>query len=102
MRMLHEHVLIGSNLNTLTGPAAGCENSKKRLGSCKKCCELADRPAYGIGNDVTGMLHTIHHAGKHVVDAAGLAMYTIKNVARDDLELLRLLSKSAHHLGNVG
>lgn len=98
---LHEHVLIGSSLNPLTGSAAGCENSQKRSSPREKCCDLSDRSAYGIDDNITGMLNTVHHASKHVVDAASLAMYTIENVAGNELELVRLLSKSANDLGNV-
>ncbi len=39
-------------------------------------------------HDVAGVLNAVCHVREHVVDAAGLAMYTIKNIAGDELKLL--------------
>ena len=62
---------------------------------------MAGRFDHGADNHIAGVLYAVHHACEHVVDAAGLTVYTIEHIAGDTLEMMRLLAERVHNLGNV-
>ena len=100
--LLNKHILVGCDFNAIPWPApARCEHTQKRLGSREKRRNLTDRASHRIDYDIAGMFHTVHHSREHVVDAACLPMYAIENIACYELELVRLLAKSADNIADV-
>ena len=99
---LDEHVLIGDDIDLLTGSASGGQNGEECLCAGQYRGDPANRRGDGIGDQVAGVLDAIDHSGEHVVHAARLTMHAVKDFPATASNSTLCSLKRCSKIGNVG